>query len=218
MLSERAVSKIPANARSLCRNLLLDLVHLHTEWKLFQQLYLASDVRAKLLSDVAPFFFWEVRNLLAELIATKLLRLVENARHRSFPSLIRILEPHTHHVVYRKLVRELDEIRLLCETIREWKQKFTHQPFKLMEDPVEMPYLDRALFEESLQLMAALYNRILGLFDVKPIARFDAEVLGGADDLINTLTHGYSPFGLDVLRVARDQESLSEARPTRSKR
>lgn len=173
-----------------------DLIRIHANWKIFQQLYTVSDERFVIMNNTAPRFFRLVQDVLVDDAVISLSILVDPSSDDTLLRLVKMLKAQVNHSFYTELQQDLQELNVICQDIREHRHKrVAHRIRKLKhpdssDQPIKLPSLTRKKIEGAMAAIASFMNKVLGYFEsVEQI--FEPVMTGDADSLLFYLEKGY---------------------------
>lgn len=172
-----------------------DTVWLHARWILYRQLFGTNERRVELLNRVAPYFFHEVQQILADDCLLALCRLTDRLSTGCQPnlvleSLVSLVDPCQHGDLRRALD---DKLKLVVERVAPFRlsrnKRIAHRDRSVALGPSTspLPGLSRDKFEDALAAIRDFLNEIEGFFNDSEMAYQEVFAASDGEALIHAL-------------------------------
>jgi hypothetical protein len=169
---------------------------LHAKWKIFRQLFGASEEQIDLLNRTAPGFFVIIEDVLLDEIVLSFGRLTDplttgqGPRTRENLSLARLVESLkvTEPLEFCESIgASVSALHEHCKVFRDWRNRriaHTDLPTALKYHPDPLPGISRKMIEDALQMISRLLNRVLGHFENVETGYDDVTIRGDGETII----------------------------------
>jgi len=147
-----------------------DVISLHSDWKIFLQLYGQSEERVELLAEVAPHFFATVQEALVHNIYLGVTRLTDPAsqgsnKNLSLYRLAQLVEENGDSELAARLQRRLEDLSLNVDPLRVFRNwRLAHNDLPIALGEKELPVIHRSQVEQVLAGIRGLMNEVSGFY------------------------------------------------------
>ena len=190
----RNSSTIP-NVQQVFKNLQDDLLWLHAKWKIYRQLFAASEERIAILNDFAPDFFQVVHDgLIFDLLLT-MSRMTDPAKTRSkenltLDRLMSMLRKPGSEKLPKELRIKVEAVKQSCHPFRDIRNRqlaHTDLGTALEYHPDPLPGISREMVEHALTAFRHLFESIDRYLGNAETNYNDVPLRGDGDTIIRYL-------------------------------
>ena len=184
-----------------------DLVSLHADWQLFDQLYGVNEARVQLLNASAGDFFHRLFWIMLRDITIGICRLLDppatgSNRNLVLKSLVHDLDEKLHASSKRELIEKLKGIRDTAKALTKLRHKrVAHRDRLTAEGTMGSPEVSRGLFASVLEGMGEYLNVISVRFRETTLV-FEVAMLADGSTLVRALQRA------DAFQVLIDEGAI----------
>lgn len=183
---------MPNDMKDAYERLHQEVSGLHAKWKIFRQLYSASEERIALLRDTTPGFFGLIQLVLLDDISLSISRLTDPLKstgkdNLSLQRLVERIEAETDADFLVKTQKSIEGIQEHCSAFRVHRnRRIAHRDLKTVfgYHPEPLPNIEGKKIDDALKMIAAFMNEIQGRYEDAETAYDQVIIQGDGDDLV----------------------------------
>ncbi len=185
-----------------------ELVHLHSRWKIFRQLYSTSEEQINFLREVAPGFFGLIQHSLRDDILLRISRLTDPATYKNKHERLSLeqLSKHLGRTVDSEfssgVTASIEAIKSHCDSIRrDWRdRRIAHADLEDALHPTlkSFPEDEGKQIDEALEMIGDLLNQIAQHYG-QPFVPYDTVYIeGDAEHVVTLLKYAVDAYKRDM--------------------